>query len=951
MYTKKLVVSMVSLLACFTATKILAAPALPTHSSSSLSSSTPNLQEFTLQPRFNLWGYSGNNTLGQGQLLAPIYGDSSKILYGLAESNVAVNNDGWLLGGGFGYRQAVNNSYLLGGYALVDYNNTLNNNKFWIINPGLEMLGQTWDINVNGYLPVGKNKKQSEEKIWADNISKFTKSFEAHKLIRFTEHSEFAHQFQLFEEAGQGASVEVGRVVPHFNKAKFYLGSYYFSTKDAGSTTGVEARLTYELNKYAALEVKDTYDNTFHNQAMLGIRLTLGGYNDEQKQSFGIATRLTDPLEHTFARFNGATKSSTKTKFVDLGESPTPEHDNLWFFKPATTSNTKNAPASNAGDGTFENPFISFDKTNFNQVQANANIGVIDPFPLLYFSPGSYSFQSFVTSPTPPRFGLPNGWGMFGRTADYVSPAMGSNRAQFEGGIDLEYTSGAGNAQTTLNSIVVNEAASDIRAALFLLNASNVVLQNSDIEPSPGLNGIAVRNSTLNFNALDQADAGTTTVNYNLSAGTPGLGNNGINITSAANDNNNLVNFNGGVNLVSGGSSNNNNSDNGIFINANQGSTTVNFVGGVNTVNGGNNNSSSAITNASNGILALNNSGNTSIIFSGGVNTVNGGSSNIQSINSFPNSNGISVVDNDGNTTITFAGGVNPINGGNSNSQTSDNQQNSNGISVVDNGGITSITFAGGTNTINGGNSSNDSTNGDNRLSSNGIFLFNNSNTANLTFSGGVNTINGGNSSNKNGNNYSNSNGIFSNSTSPANFTFNGGINTINGGNNSTQNTSSADDDNSNGIDVTNTDVIFSGGTNTINGGSNNTTNTSNFNNSNGIGVDTSNITFIDGINTINGGNNTSGNFGTTNNNGINAFDTTIIFDNFNKPAVVTITAKQNSANGIFADGLSKLQYVDSSGVPQDFTTGFPNIDAYATFSHTGSGGNAIDWDGNTLPW
>jgi hypothetical protein len=86
-------------------------------------------------------------------------------------------------------------------------------------------------------------------------------------------------------------------------------------------------------------------------------------------------------------------------------------------------------------NGTYEHPFDGFNQTWVNYVNDNyGHIGaVIDPFPWLYFAPGNYDLGDFASH----RFALPGGWGMYGRSADYVEPAQGDERALFIGGLDL----------------------------------------------------------------------------------------------------------------------------------------------------------------------------------------------------------------------------------------------------------------------------------------------------------------------------------------------------------------------------------------------------------------------------------------------------------------------------------------------------------------------------------
>ncbi len=439
-------------------------------------SSTANIQPFVLQPRLNIWGYTGDFTLAQGQFMVPIFGDTKKVFYGLAEGNMVKKDSTWVGGAGFGYRQIANNK-IWGGYAKFDYTGTAERQNFWIANPGLEMLGQIWDARISGYFPIGPDKVLGDED-WADQLG-------IYDHVHFTGHDEYDDKLKLYEEAGRGFDAEVGRVIPYIEDAKFFVGGYHFDTDDAGSINGATARLTYDINKYVTLEAKESYDDTNFNTFLVGVRFSIGGYSKDEKKDYGISSRLMDPIENNLA---GNMVIPVKDKYVDIGKGL--EHDNLWFYQPSEDEDS----GIQEGSGTFEDPFIGFTEDNYNVVVANQGIGVIDPNPLLYFAPGEYSFSEFSDQGQTDRFNLPNGWGMYGRTDDYVMPAEDDERAIFYGGLDLNYNEGAGSATTTIDSIKViynstvgssdaNEPTTTIPfAALYINNADNVIINNANAQ-------------------------------------------------------------------------------------------------------------------------------------------------------------------------------------------------------------------------------------------------------------------------------------------------------------------------------------------------------------------------------------------------------------------------------------------------------------------------------------
>jgi hypothetical protein len=592
-----------------------------------------NLQEFRLQPRFNLWGFTGDSTLAEGQFLVPLYGDQTSALYAAAEGNFVKNDSSWLAGGGLGYRQVVEER-IWGGYVLGDYVSTPHNG-FTIVNPGLEMLGNVWDVNINGYIPLD-NRKKLGAAVWAgDDLGDY-------RYIRPTGHDYYDHKIQQYEEPARGFDFEVARVIPHFEKAKLHLGAYHFDTSDSGSTNGVETRLTYDVNKFIGVELEDTYDNASHNKFLAGIRFTFGGYSEEEKGEYGIATRLMDPIEHDEVVLSSSGLVPVTT-YTDQGEQK--EHDNVWFFKQLSgggqTAGNVGDIGPQTGSGTAEDPFIGFTPGNYGAI--NPSAGGIDKHPLMYFAPGTYSFSGFSSRGVDDRFNLPNGWSMYGKTSDYKMPAMAGERAAFSGGLDLYYDVGAGTLPTTVDSIrVINTQGASVdgdfsNAALYVVNAGDVILKNVGIQNNVNTGasrsfayGICANNSILNFEKLNDTTDGTSTV---IGEGTNAIFAEGFGVYAI----NSTVNFQGGANSIEGvGGS----YGFGIYANA----SNITFNGSGNTILG----TGVAIDGSGVGIFA-------------NVSTVTFGGSAKNTIQGLGNNYGFGITAD--YSTINFEGSANTIKG------------------------------------------------------------------------------------------------------------------------------------------------------------------------------------------------------------------------------------------------------------------------------------------------
>jgi hypothetical protein len=244
----------------------------------------------SVKPSGTIWALAGKQPLAIGQGLIPFGGDGvSSIFYGAVAASAGMKGaTGYSGGFGGGYRKIFNGSYLLGGYALVDFNRSPLNHNFWVTNVGAELLNYDWDFRINGYIPVGK-------KYWLGN-----------------------QIGGIYEEVGTGIDFEVGRIlpIPKTQGLKLFVGGFRYSMKNTvGNITGIEMRVVYPLTSYATLEFRDSYDVTRYNIAMGGVRFTIGGYSNEHTEGLGIAARMSDPIERNFANFASCNTSVVNKKY------------------------------------------------------------------------------------------------------------------------------------------------------------------------------------------------------------------------------------------------------------------------------------------------------------------------------------------------------------------------------------------------------------------------------------------------------------------------------------------------------------------------------------------------------------------------------------------------------------------------------------------------------------
>src|SRR6202011_1684060 len=81
------------------------------------------------------------------------------------------NDTAWMGSAGIGYRSLFKCSSIVGGYLFVDRDVTERKNKFWVLNPGIETLGEFWDARINGYIPVS-NRRKFDHSAFGDEIGR-----------------------------------------------------------------------------------------------------------------------------------------------------------------------------------------------------------------------------------------------------------------------------------------------------------------------------------------------------------------------------------------------------------------------------------------------------------------------------------------------------------------------------------------------------------------------------------------------------------------------------------------------------------------------------------------------------------------------------------------------------------------------------------------------------------
>lgn len=227
--------------------------------------------DFPLPPRLYLGIAYGTTTFGEGDLLAPIWGNNNQIFHG--DINLKYGDDkAWLASLGLGIRKVLGCDMILGGYLFVDYNRTAENSSFTVLNPGIEFIMTGWDGHINGYFPISRDKEV---------LNTFTGTqLGIPNSVFLRGQTPYDTVFDYMENIGPGADVEFGYTFNPFSfldQVRAFLGGYYFAPQYASHIRGIEAGFEISLSHLLTMDIRDSYDNVNKNTFLLTFRVLLGG--------------------------------------------------------------------------------------------------------------------------------------------------------------------------------------------------------------------------------------------------------------------------------------------------------------------------------------------------------------------------------------------------------------------------------------------------------------------------------------------------------------------------------------------------------------------------------------------------------------------------------------------------------------------------------------------------
>ncbi|HHF7375468.1 Uncharacterised protein [Legionella bozemanae] len=439
----------------------------------------------TAYPGYQPWStrVTGQGLLGKSQIggfidgMQPLTGNTERlwfidgtILGGSSELNSS--NSAYSIG--TGVRELKNWSQgeaILGGFFFADYQQTAHRTQAWIANPGIELLGSYNEVRVQGYIPISR-RHQTYHYLMASDIPQSTlnDSGRTNNLTYVQGHGFFDTPAALTDEYGVGLEAELGHYLPLPQGGWIHGGVYYFNYQNAKNITGVEANVELFTGKNAALVIQENYDNQNKNKISLGVRFSFGGPDYTQAQN--LSNRMEEPIIRHLARPSYGLATPTRKSFIATG-SAQEIRNNIWFFSPEGTYQGHGSSFTFA-NCTAENPCINLDQT------VASGIAAVAPNASFWFASGTYVLPSTGTDGF---IQLADGQSLWGRNADFMAPAMGSQLPTIRGGIWWNGNSSINDLQLINNNQIIPQTVSHAydNTVMGVGATGNVTLNNTRI--------------------------------------------------------------------------------------------------------------------------------------------------------------------------------------------------------------------------------------------------------------------------------------------------------------------------------------------------------------------------------------------------------------------------------------------------------------------------------------
>lgn len=458
--------------------------------------------QFGLDKRIGSWPGVDNGDTNIHALWPLFFDPHGTVLFADTRAIITDNAEGGVnLGVAYRhYSAALNRIFGLNAYWDYDAGH---HNEYQQVGIGFESLGKWVDFRINGYIPYG-----DQSQILSDTIL-LNPQFGGNLIL--------LQRQRLVESAFTGFDTEIGGPLPLLGKygVSGYLGAYYWQSDEDEDTAGVRVRFNTQITEDWSIGVAVSDDRLFDTNVWMNVALTLpDGKPTRWFRQRPVRERL---LSRPERQYRVTTRVSER---IDDVPAINPV-DNL----PIQVVHF-DASAGPGGDGTFENPFATFDEYD------DLAQGTREDFDILLVDSGTYTdgvrlfdnqrllstaFQHRFTT-TLGAFDLPGFMTGASRpvlmnldaaAADAVVIAASNNEVR---GFVIDGATNDPNVFT--NGIVTAPGATvagfTIRDNIFQNNLNSVLIVNNANLPGEDANGNGILDNGEDFNSNGRLDlAGT----------------------------------------------------------------------------------------------------------------------------------------------------------------------------------------------------------------------------------------------------------------------------------------------------------------------------------------------------------------------------------------------------------------------------------------------------------
>jgi hypothetical protein len=252
-----------------------------------------------------------------------------------------------------GHRFLSSKSNRLYGASIAYDTRDTGKSTFHQVGVGVEILGESWDIRANAYIPVGETRQLTEERV-VNTATSFSEPFFQGNFLAQTRNQQQQIN-RRWEAAMTGFDLEAGVKISQLGEARDlrgYAGVYYYDAAGSSGFFGGKARLELRPSDTLKLGLSLSSDATFGTNLVFQVGASFPSNRPKGKGKERLLARLG---ESVIRNPNLVVESQFKSQWVSV-------QDRVFVTNPATGEPWRfrhvnlGIGEGNEGSATFEHP-------------------------------------------------------------------------------------------------------------------------------------------------------------------------------------------------------------------------------------------------------------------------------------------------------------------------------------------------------------------------------------------------------------------------------------------------------------------------------------------------------------------------------------------------------------------------------------------------------------------